>query len=62
MICEELQADRSLIHYTELPDRMTLVKRPTLEKQKNILGIETKVQLKEGVKRVCEMIRKREMK
>lgn len=62
MICEELQADRSLIHYTELPERMTLVKRPTLEKQKNILGIETKVQLKEGVKRVCEMIRKREMK
>lgn len=60
MICEELGADKSLIHYSELPSRMTLVKRPTLSKQKDLLGIETRVQLEEGVKRVCEMIRKRD--
>ena len=39
---------------------MTLIKRPTLQKQKELLGIETKVQLEEGVKRVCAMIRNRE--
>ncbi len=60
MICTELNADKNLIHFSELPSRMTLVKRPTLGKQKNLLGIETKVQLEEGIKRVCKMICKRE--
>lgn len=59
MICEELGADKELIHYSELPSRMTLVKRPTLSKQRELLGIDTRVQLEEGVKRVCDMIRKR---
>lgn len=62
MICDELKADRSLIHYVDLPSRMTLVKRPTLHKQKTLLNIEIGVPLEEGVKRVCEMIRKREKK
>ena len=62
LVCEELGADKSLIHYTELPSRMTLIKKPSLEKQRKLLGIETKVQLEEGVKRVCEMIAKRESK
>lgn len=62
MICKELGADRSLIHYVDLPSRMTLVKRPTLNKQKILLNMETEIQLEEGVKRVCEMIRKREKK
>lgn len=60
MICRELNADESLIHYSDLPSRMTLVKRPTLSKQKELLGIETKVPLEEGVKRVCETLRQRE--
>lgn len=60
LICNELGVDKNLIHYSELPNRMTLVKRPTLNKQKDLLGIETNVQLKDGVKRVCEMMRRRE--
>ncbi|MCI8494299.1 MAG: NAD(P)-dependent oxidoreductase [Lachnospiraceae bacterium] len=60
LICKELDADPNLIHYSNLPSRMTLIKRPTLQKQKELLGIETKVQLEEGVKRVCAMIRNRE--
>lgn len=60
MVCKELGADESLIHYVDLPERMTLVKRPTLLKQRELLGVEPKVQLKEGVRRVCEMMRKRE--
>lgn len=60
MICKELGADESLIHYNELPERMTLKKHPTLNKQKDLLKIETKVQLAEGVKLVCDKIRTRE--
>ncbi len=60
MICEELGADKNLIHYSDLPPRMTLVKHCTISKQKELLGIETKVQLEEGVKRVCAMLRQRE--
>ncbi len=59
MICEELGADKNLIRYMDLPSRMTLVKRPTLKKQKELLNIETRVELEEGVRRVCGMIRKR---
>ena len=62
MICNELEADKSLIHYVDLPSRMTLVKHPTLNKQKMLLNMKIEVQLEEGVKRVCEMIRKREKK
>lgn len=62
MVCEELGADKSLIHYVELPSRMTLIKKPNLDKQRNLLGIETEVQLEEGVKRVCEEIAKRDRK
>ncbi len=62
MVCEELGADKNLIHYIDLPQRMTLVKRPTLNKQKELLKVETEVQLKEGVKLVCDMLRKRESK
>lgn len=59
MICKEYGADPSLIHHIELPERMTLVKRPTLDRQKELLGIETKVQLEEGVKRVCQKMQER---
>lgn len=59
MICKELSADEKLIHDVDLPDRMTLVKSPTLLKQRELLKIEPKVQLEEGVKRVCAMVRER---
>lgn len=59
IVCEELNADESLIHYTNLPERMTLKKVPNLTKQKEILGVEPKVTLEEGVKRVCDTIKTR---
>jgi hypothetical protein len=36
---------------------MTLVKRPTLERQRTLLGIEPLVSLAEGVRRVCAVQR-----
>ena len=62
MVCKELGADEKLIQYLDLPSRMTLVKRPTLKKQKELLHIDTAVPLEEGVRRVCQMIRKRNQK
>jgi hypothetical protein len=32
---------------------MTLVKRPMLERQRNLLGFEPRVSLEDGVRRVC---------
>ncbi|MBN2288686.1 MAG: NAD(P)-dependent oxidoreductase, partial [Candidatus Glassbacteria bacterium] len=59
MIRLELDAPRELIRIEELPSRMTLVKRPLLERQTNILGVIPKVSLQEGVKLVCRRIRQR---
>jgi nucleoside-diphosphate-sugar epimerase len=53
LIRGELGADPSLIRLTPLPPQMTLVKRPTLERQRAWLGIEPLVSLAEGVRRVC---------
>jgi nucleoside-diphosphate-sugar epimerase len=58
MLRFELQADPALIRLTSLPSQMTLVKRPTLERQRTILGIEPMVSLREGVRRVCAYQRK----
>ena len=38
---------------------MTLVKRPLLERQRDILGVEPKVTLEAGVGLVCRRIRER---
>ena len=59
MIRQELNAPRELIRYTEIPARMTLGKRPTLERQKHILDVVPQVSLEEGVKRVCKRIPER---
>jgi len=59
MIRAELNAPKELIRYVDIPERMTLVKRPLLDRQKTILGIEPKVSLKEGVKRVCKRVPER---
>jgi nucleoside-diphosphate-sugar epimerase len=59
MIRKELGAPTELIEYTDLPSRMTLVKRPTLERQRNILGVVPEVSLREGVHRVCQQVSER---
>lgn len=59
MIRQELNAPRALIRDTDLPPRMTLGKRPTLERQTHILGVVPQVSLEEGVKRVCKRIPER---
>ncbi|GJG87410.1 epimerase [Gemmatimonadetes bacterium T265] len=53
MMCAELGADPGLVTVESLPPRMTLVKRPTLERQRALLGFEPAVSLAEGVRRVC---------
>jgi nucleoside-diphosphate-sugar epimerase len=35
------------------------VKRPSLERQRTILGVEPEVSLEDGVRRVCETMRRR---
>jgi hypothetical protein len=43
----------------DLPARMTLVKRPVLTRQRDLLGITPAVSLDEGVRRVCDRVRER---
>ena len=50
----QLNASPDLITYIDLPERMTLQKRPNLSRQKELLGYEPKVGLEEGVKLVCD--------
>ncbi|SBW09795.1 Nucleoside-diphosphate-sugar epimerase [uncultured Alphaproteobacteria bacterium] len=59
MVRAKLEADPALITHHDLPDRMTLVKRPKLDRQRDILGVTPKVSLTEGVNRVCTRIRER---
>ena len=44
---------KELIQVIDLPPRMTLAKRPTLDRQEKLLGVVPKVSLEEGVERVC---------
>ena len=48
-----------LVVEREIRERMTLVKRPNLERQRVLLGIEPAVSLEEGVARVCGRVRER---
>ena len=59
MICDELGASRDLITPADLPTRMTLVKRPKVDRQRELLGVVPKVSLQEGVRRVCARVRER---
>ena len=58
-VARRMDAPLELVQERELPSRMTLVKRPTLERQRRILGIEPKVSLDEGLDRVCRRVRER---
>lgn len=55
----EVGAPQSLLEVTDLPTRMTLVKRPTLVRQRELLGVTPTVSLDEGVTRVCARVRER---
>jgi nucleoside-diphosphate-sugar epimerase len=52
-IRQRLNANPALVVTRELPERMTLVKRPTLSRMRDILGITPRISLIEGVERVC---------
>jgi nucleoside-diphosphate-sugar epimerase len=58
MMRAELGADPSLIRTVSLPSSITLVKRPTLERQRSLLKFEPVVDLEEGVRMVCSVQRK----
>lgn len=58
MMCRELGADPSLVEVQTLPPRMTLIKRPALERQRTLLGFEPTIALQEGVERVCAVQRR----
>jgi len=58
-IRRELGAARDLVQLRDLPPRMTLVKRPSLERQRTLLGVTPAVGLDEGIARVCRGVRER---
>jgi len=58
-IRSELGADRALVQVADLPPRMTLVKRPTLERMRTLLGVEPRVALADGIRLVCARVRER---
>lgn len=55
----QIGAPPSLVQVTDLPSRMTLVKRPSLNRMRDLLGVVPTVTLEEGVKRVCARVRER---
>jgi nucleoside-diphosphate-sugar epimerase len=59
MIRSTVGADPSLITVDELPSRMTLVKRPTLERMQTLLGVTPKISVQEGVTLVCARVQER---
>ena len=59
MIRRNVGAAPELVHIKELPGRMTLVKRPTLDRMRNLLGVAPRVSLEEGVRRVCGRVKAR---
>ena len=53
MIRHELRADPGLIRTVPLPPQITAVKHPSLERQRLLLQFEPRIDLLEGVQRVC---------
>jgi nucleoside-diphosphate-sugar epimerase len=53
MIRSRLGASKDLVRLKRLPNQMTLIKRPTLDRMSTILGVTPKVSLEDGVERVC---------
>jgi nucleoside-diphosphate-sugar epimerase len=59
MIRARLDADPALVRETEIAPRMTQVKRPTLDRQRDVLGVEPTVSLEQGVDLVCNRVVRR---
>jgi nucleoside-diphosphate-sugar epimerase len=59
LIRAELDAAPELVRTVELPERMTLRKQPSLERQRELLGVEPQVGLEDGVRLVCAELRRR---
>lgn len=59
MIRSTLGADPALVRVNDLPARMTLVKRPTLERMQTLLGVTPRVAVQEGVRLVCARVQER---
>lgn len=59
MVADELGVDLSkYANYIELPTKMTLIKRPNLDKMINKLGVKPTVKVKDGIKRVIAGFKK----
>jgi nucleoside-diphosphate-sugar epimerase len=58
MIRIELKAGKDLIRSVNLPERMTLQKRPSLDRMHRLLKVEAQVGLEDGVRRVCDRVRR----
>ncbi len=52
-------ANKDLIEIVELPSRMTLIKKPTLEKQTNLLKVIPQISLEKGIELVCDRVKNR---
>jgi nucleoside-diphosphate-sugar epimerase len=59
MIRAELDASPELVTTKDQPSRMTPVKRPVLDRQRRLLGVDPAVSLADGVRRVCRRVRVR---
>jgi len=59
MVRKEYGAPKELIQLKDLPARMTLKKNPTLDRQRDILGVVPEVSIEDGVHRVCMRVRER---
>ncbi len=59
LIRRELGASPSLLRVVDQPARMTPVKRPSLARQRDLLGVEPAVSLEDGVRLVCGRVRER---
>jgi nucleoside-diphosphate-sugar epimerase len=59
MIRHTYGVSKDLVNVVDLPSRMTLAKRPTLDRQRDLLGVVPRVGLEEGVKKVCSRTHER---
>jgi nucleoside-diphosphate-sugar epimerase len=58
-IRREIGAPAQLVRETDVPARMTAIKRPVLTRMSRLLGVEPRVSLDEGIRRVCVRVRER---
>jgi len=59
MIRKEMDAPAGLVREVDVPPRMTAVKRPVLDRMRQLLGVQPRVSLQEGIGRVCVRVRER---